>query len=228
LFFNAKGKKKINQYQRNCYDLPRPSIIMEYLLIFISLAHSLIKTNYMKKYVKIVTFAAAVLLIAITLTSGIDKSRGGYKDLVEEFYDQAVKQNSNLETIEDDIENFYKKREDAIEKYNSFTSYNNRYYADAKAKAATIADATTKQRAGDHINKSETAYRAKMANWQNSIVTLNNNERELRDLHVLLKIMIATPVIEKYQQNNLPDNSKLNEANTDLQKVIEKIKAITK
>lgn len=182
----------------------------------------------MKKYVKIVTFAAAVLLIAITLTSGIDKSRGGYKDLVEEFYDQAVKQNSNLETIEDDIENFYKKREDAIEKYNSFTSYNNRYYADAKAKAATIADATTKQRAGDHINKSETAYRAKMANWQNAIVTLNNNERELSDLHILLKIMIATPVIEKYQQNNLPDNSRMNEANADLLKVIEKIKAITK
>lgn len=182
----------------------------------------------MKKYFKIAAFAAAVLLIAITLTSGIDKSRGGYKDLVEEFYDQAVKQNRTLETIEDDIENFYKKREDAIEKYNSFTSYNNRYYADAKARAATITDATTKQRAGDHINKSETAYRARMASWQSSIATLNNNERELSDLHTLLKIMIATPVIEKYQQNNLPDNSKLNEANADLLKVIEKIKAITK
>lgn len=182
----------------------------------------------MKKYFKIAAFAAAVLLIAITLTSGIDKSRGGYKDLVEEFYDQAVKQNSNLETIEDDIENFYKKREESIEKYNNFTSYNNRYYTDARARAATIADATIKQRAGEHITKSETAYRAKMVSWQNSIITLDNNEKELRDLHVLLKIMIATPVIEKYQQNNLPDNSKLNEANADLLKVIEKIKAITK
>lgn len=182
----------------------------------------------MKKAYSLVTFFIVIALSAITLTSGIDKSRGGYKDLVEEFYDQAVKQNRTLETIEDDIENFYKKREDAIEKYNSFTSYNNRYYADAKAKAATITDATTKQRAVDHINKSETAYRAKMANWQNSIVILNNNERELSDLHTLLKVMIATPVIEKYQQNNLPDNSKLNEANADLLKVIEKIKAITK
>lgn len=180
----------------------------------------------MKKYFKIAAFAAAVLLIAITLTSGIDKSRGGYKDLVEEFYDQAVKQNSDLEMIEDDIENFYKKREDAIEKYNSFTSYNNRYYADAKARAATIADAAIKQRAGDHINKSETAYRAKMVNWQSSIAILNNNEKELSDLHTLLKVMTATPVIEKYQQNYLPDNGKLNEANADLLKVIEKIKAI--
>ena len=182
----------------------------------------------MKKYFKIAAFAAAVLLIAITLTSGIDKRSGGYKDLVEEFYDQAVKQNSNLETIEDDIASFYKKREDAIEKYNSFTSYNNRYYTDARARAATIADEAIKQRASDHINKSETAYRARMTSWQSSITTLNNNERELRDLHVLLKIMIATPVIEKYQQNNLPDNNKLNEANTDLLKVIEKIKASTK
>ncbi|MBL7724683.1 MAG: hypothetical protein JNK27_11065 [Chitinophagaceae bacterium] len=182
----------------------------------------------MKKTYSFVVVLIVVAISAITLTSGIDKSRGGYKDLVEEFYDQAVKQNSNLETIEDDIENFYKKREDAIENYNSFTSYNNRYYTDARARAATITDAVIKQRASDHINKSETAYRTRMANWQSSITTLNNNERELRDLHTLLKIMIATPVIEKYQQNNMPDNSKLNEANADLLKVIEKIKAITK
>lgn len=182
----------------------------------------------MKKYFKIAAFAAAVLLIAITLTSGIDKSRGGYKDLVEEFYDQAVKQNSNLETIEDDIASFNKKREDAIEKYNSFSSYNTRYYTDARANAANIADAAIKQRASDLITKSETAYRARMASWQSSIAALNNNQRELRDLHVLLKIMTATPVIEKYQQSSLPDNNKLNEANADLLKVIEKIKAITK
>lgn len=182
----------------------------------------------MKKAYSFVTFLIIAAIFAITLTSGIDKSRSGYKDLVEEFYEQAVKQNSNLETIEDDIENFYKKREDAIEKYNSFTSYNNRYYTDARATAATIIDSTIKRRASDHITKSESAYRAKLANWQSSIATLNNNERELRDLHVLLKIMIATPVIEKYQQSSLPDNNKLNEANADLLKVIEKIKAITK
>lgn len=182
----------------------------------------------MKKYFKWAALATAVLVTVITLTSGIDKRSGGYKDLVDEFYGQAVKQNSNLESIEDGITAFYKKREDALEKYNSFTSYNSRYYADARSHINTIPDAATKQRAADLVNKSEAAYLAKLSNWQTSITSLNSKERELKSLHELLKLVIATPVMENYQQNNLPDNSKLNETNGDLQQLIEKIKAITK
>lgn len=182
----------------------------------------------MKKYFKWAALAAAVLVTVITLTSGIDKRSGGYKDLVDEFYGQAVKQNSNLESIEDGITAFYKKREDALEKYNSFTAYNSRYYADARSHVNAIPDAATKQRAADLVNKSEAAYLAKLSNWQTSITSLNSKERELKSLHELLKLVIATPVLENYQQNNLPDNSKLNEANGDLQQLIDKIKAITK
>lgn len=170
----------------------------------------------MKKYFKLAALAAAVLVTVITLTSGIDNRSGGYKDLVDELYAQAVKQNSNLESIEDGITAFYKKREDALEKYNSFTSYNSRYYADARSHANTIPDAATKQRAADLVNKSEAAYLSKLSNWQTSITSLNSKERELKSLHELLKLVIVTPVLENYQQNNLPDNGKLNEANGNL------------
>lgn len=52
--------------------------------------------------------------------------------MVDELYSLAVKQNENLETIEEDIEKLYKKKLEALEKYNSYTAYNNRYYADAR------------------------------------------------------------------------------------------------
>lgn len=183
----------------------------------------------MKKYYKIAAFLMTIAITTITLTSGITKgsrSEGG-RDLVEELYDQAVKQNNNLEAIEEGIERFYKNRNEAIEKYNSFTAYNNRYYMDAKSKAATIADAATQQRANDVINKSEVAYKVKIANWQNTITTLNANEKELTNLHTLLQIMITESMIAKYQ-STLPDNAKAKEVNSDLLKVIEKIKTITK
>ncbi len=185
----------------------------------------------MKKVYRITAFVMVIAITAIILTSGIKKDysrSGGGRDLVEELYDQAVKQNDDLESIEDGIEKFYKNRNEAIEKYNSFTSYNNRYYTDARAKAATIADAATKQRAYDLISKSEATYKAKTANWENSIAALNANEKELTNLHALLEIMIANTMIEKYQTSALPDNAKLKEANGDLLKLIEKIKAITK
>ena len=40
--------------------------------------------------------------------------------------------------------------------------------------------------------------------------------------------MTTETMIEKYQTTELPNNAKLKEANGDLLKVIEKIKAITK
>ena len=184
----------------------------------------------MKKYFKLGTFMLTIAIIVITLTSGdIKGSRsGGGKDLVEELYDQAVKQNDNLKSIEEGIEKFYKNKNEAIEKYNSFTSYNNRYYADAKTKAITIADAVAKQKANDIISKSEAAYRTKTADWQNTISTLNANERELNDLHALLQVFITEPIIAKFQNSELPNSAKAKEMNSELLKVIEKIKVITK
>jgi hypothetical protein len=183
----------------------------------------------MKRVYKITVFAIVIGFASVTLTSGVSKrDNGGGRDLVEELYEQAVKQNDNLESIEEGIDNFYKKKEDAIEKYNSFSTYNNRYYADARSKSGMIADAATKQRAFDIINISETAYKVKIADWQNTIAVLNANERELNDLYTLLKIMITEPVIAKFQATGFPDNGKLKEANVDLLKVMEKIKTITR
>jgi formyltetrahydrofolate synthetase len=184
----------------------------------------------MKKKLKIAAFFVVIGMTAITLTSGISKEyrgNGGYKDLVEELYRQAVKQTDNLESIEDGIDKFYKKKNEAVEKYNSFIAYNNRYYEDAKSNAAAITEAATKQKAMDIIQKSEENYQKKMADWKTSIAALNANEKELNDLHALLEIMITAPLIEKYQTTGFPDNSKLKEANSDLLNVIEKIKAIT-
>ncbi|MEI2737347.1 MAG: hypothetical protein V9F01_01015 [Chitinophagaceae bacterium] len=84
----------------------------------------------MKKVYSIAALVAIVTVAVVTLTSGIEndyRSGGGDRNLVDELYEQAVKQNDNLESIEDDIENFYKKRNEAMEKYNGFVAYNNRY-----------------------------------------------------------------------------------------------------
>lgn len=185
----------------------------------------------MKKVYQTITLIVLVSAAAVTLSSGISKeirSDGGGRDLVEELYEQAVKQNDNLKAIEDGIDRFYKKREDAMEKFNSYTYYNSRYYADAKAKAAPIADSSAKQKATDMIFKSENKLAAKLAEWKNTIAVMDANEKQLRDLHALLKITVTVPMIEKYQADNLPDYSKLKEAGDELRTVIEKIKAITK
>jgi hypothetical protein len=185
----------------------------------------------MKNIFKISGFAAIIGITLIALTSGTSKeynSDGGYKDLVEELYAQAVKQDNNLGSIEDDIEKFYKKKEEAVEKYNSFVSYNNRYYSDARSNTGTIGDASYKQRAADLILKSENSFKTKLTDWQDAINSLNTNEKMLSDLHTFLKIIITMPMIEKYQATAFPDDGKLKDVNKELQELIDKIKAITK
>lgn len=184
----------------------------------------------MRKAISLTALAGIVLLLFILLTSGDIKSRydGGSKDLVDELYFQAVKQNNNLEAIEEDIEKFYKRKSEAMEKYNSFTVYNNRYYSDARANANNIADTSTRKKAVEIITKGETRYRSKLAGWESVIASLSKNEKELTDLHTLLKILVTEPIMEKYQQNNLPDSNKASEVNDDLKKVIQKIKELTK
>jgi hypothetical protein len=92
-----------------------------------------------KKYISFALLFVCAISAVLLLSSGISKESrydGGGRNLVEELYEQAVKQNDNLESIEDDIEKFRKKKYEAVEKYNGFTSYNNRYYTDARETAA--------------------------------------------------------------------------------------------
>ncbi len=147
---------------------------------------------------------------------------------MEELYDQAVKQNDNLKSIEEDISKFYKKKIDALEMYNSYTYYNTRYYSDARAKTGQIKDATIKQRATEQLNQSETAYNTRIASWQKTIADMNTKENELDDLQILLKIVTTRPMIEKYQSRELPGSGKPKEANDKLLRLIERIKTLTK
>lgn len=203
---------------------------MEIFTAYIYSALQTSKPHCMRRtYVLVILFLLITTVTFITLTAGITKERyDGGRDMVEEFYDQSLKQNNNLQSIEDGIEKFYRNKEEALEKYNSFTFQNTRYYSDARAKTSTIADSLTKQRAYDLIGKSETTYNNRLNEWKNQINILNARERELKDLYALLKVMITLPSIEKYQSSSMPSDSKLKEINTDLQQVIERIKMLTK
>jgi len=183
----------------------------------------------MKRMFKLSAYALIFALTVLTLTSGITKERsGGRGNLVDELYNQAERQNSTLGNIADDIERFYKKKADALEKYNSFSAYHNHYYTDAKFNITLINDSTIKQKAANILKASETAYRNKLIDWQNTIAALYKNEQELKDLQELLKIMTTVPIVEKTQNSDLPSSDNIKQAQADLQKVIQKIKEITK
>lgn len=67
----------------------------------------------MKKKILIFSSILAAVLTIILLSSGISKESrydGGGNDLVQELYDQAVKQNEQLQDLQESISKFYKKK----------------------------------------------------------------------------------------------------------------------
>lgn len=181
-----------------------------------------------QRLLKLITVTAFFIISTVVLSSGISKSMGGGRnDLVDDIYKQEVNKNPALEKVETSIKNFYSKKQDAVEEYNKYNDYNKRYYADAKNNLNYIGDAALKEKAKKLIEQSEKNYLIKISEWNKQIAEMGTNESSLEDHHVLLKLMIATPLIEQYQGKNLPPTGPIQETNAELKKIIESIKAIT-
>lgn len=184
----------------------------------------------MKKNILILSTILIGLFTIILLSSGTSKEsryEGGGTDLVQELYDQAVKQNEQLQYLQESISKFYKKKNEALEKYNSFTSYNSRYYSDARQKMEQLTDTLSKKKAMTLISNSESNYRKSLSDWQNRISSLNAKEKELVNLQSLLQIMISESMIAKYQSGNFPDNTRFREAAADIESIINRLKTLT-
>ncbi len=184
----------------------------------------------MKKKILIPTSFLAAVFAIILLSSGTSKESrydGGGNDLVHELYDQAVKQNDDLQDLQESISKFYKKKNEALEKYNSYTNYNTRYYSDARQKMEQITDSVSKKKAIALISNSEKNYRNSLSDWQNRINMMNAKERELTNLHSLLQIMVSETMIVKYQSGNFPDNTRYKEAAAEIESIISRLKTLT-
>jgi uncharacterized protein YjaG (DUF416 family) len=181
----------------------------------------------MKKKILQIALACFMGIAAITIFSSnkIKESNyrdgGGYGNLVDELYDKTVDKNAALQDIESSIKKYYDKKENAIKDFKKYDYYNTRFYTDAKTKLSDIKDSTSKEKAKKLIAASEASYIAKVTAFNNKISTLEKNEMLLTSVHELFKITITTPLIEKYQTEELPNINILQGVDTELKNIIE-------
>lgn len=123
-------------------------------------------------------------------------------NLVEELYQDLVSKTPELQQLEADIENL-----DTREVQENFYSYNNKsidFYASARNQAKSIKDSITRKKMLDFIDKSNTAYFEKSKGLNSLDKTINDKQNSIEDSHAILKIILTTPIIVKYQNENLP------------------------
>jgi hypothetical protein len=128
-------------------------------------------------------------------------------DLVDELYEELVSKSPQLQKLETDIDAF--KPDANSGDFFDYESKSKAYYYSAKSYANTITDSITKKNVLELIEKSNKRYELKANDLNKLDQSIGDKEIALRDSHTILKIALTMPLIEKYQDENLPDKRPL-------------------
>ena len=131
-------------------------------------------------------------------------SRSSDGNLVESLYQDLVEKSSDLKQLENDFDGYEKRRGAALDSFVNFDQKSKGYYSAALLYVGKFSDSSLKFKMRDMINESAKKYDTKTNQLQTLLKDISKNAETLNDHHNLLKILLTLPLIEKYQNQNLP------------------------
>lgn len=131
-------------------------------------------------------------------------SRGG--DLVDDIYADLVKKRPALLSLEIGLQQFYASMPDSLEAFNNYAAKSARYYDAARRSLLTIKDSVLRERLRLLIENSNSKYTGKIKKFSALMKDIDSNRMVINDYHLALKIAVTMPVIENYQDKNMPDS----------------------
>nr|WP_199000111.1 hypothetical protein [Flavobacterium sp. ASV13] len=146
-------------------------------------------------------------------------------DLSEEIYNELVSNSIELKKLEDELDKFNPK--DTLSLFNDYDRKSEDYYHDAYDHANAIKDTLLKNKMLNVLENSSKKYSQKTAELNQLLKTIYQKRKDIDDYHTALKIVLTIPVIEKYQNENIPKKSPFEKVIKDQNSLIEKIKKNT-
>jgi hypothetical protein len=172
---------------------------MKHLLIILSLGSAILISCGEKKQQPIVPETPAALQDNKTDLKSYGRDS---KDLTEKLYAELVEQDPSLEKLEEDL-NIYNTKpgllNDMFENYNSKSVS---YYASANHKAEMISDSVLKQKITAFITHSNNRYLNRTNTVNELVKQISDNNLNINDHHIALKVLLTMLLIEKYQSDN--------------------------
>lgn len=131
-------------------------------------------------------------------------SKRNYDDLVEILYTELVSKDNNLKSMENKIDQLLEMRNDSTKPFNQYNSKNISYYGSAERHVSRIQDSALRSKLQAMVAVNLANYNSKIAGHNQLIEIIKAKEITITDLHTVLKIVKTMPLIEKYQNDNLP------------------------
>lgn len=146
-----------------------------------------------------------------------------YTDLVDELYADLSKSSPELLEIENELDKLSTKSETLKEKLDAFDNKSERYYHSAESKSAQITDSLLRFKIQSIIARSRTQYSDNLAGLNDIVKTIDKQNNGINDHHLVLKILLTLPLIEKYQKGNVPSPKEYQDLILEQSKLIERI-----
>lgn len=132
----------------------------------------------------------------------VSKKRGD--NLLESLYDELVSKNADLKLLEDKLDTLRASQHDSTIVFDRFNGKNEVYYNIARLNIEGIKDSVLRDKMKMLVAGSLKKYQSQTANHNELLKAIADKNLTLDDLYTILKITRTLPVIEKYQQDNLP------------------------
>lgn len=154
-------------------------------------------------------------------SSGLTKRKAD--NLVVAMYDEVVEKTPELQQLEKEIDHTRDMTVDSLAAFNEYDSKNYNYYNTAKSMTGHLHDSVMRKTLVATIEASIANYNKTVANHETLRKLITSKNLTVSDLHTVLKIVRTLPVIEQYQQKNLPSAKPLQETDKVLDELIKKM-----
>lgn len=128
----------------------------------------------------------------------------GNDDLVESLYSELAEKTPELKELETKFDNLSESKEHSTEAFNKYDFKNSSYYNSANNHIAQIKDSVLRDKVKSLIAASFNNYKSKILKHSELLNSIDNKTLALEDLHTILKLTRTLPLLEKYQQDNIP------------------------
>jgi hypothetical protein len=146
-------------------------------------------------------------------------------DLINELYSDLVEKSEELQNLENEIEKF--NPNETIYEFNNYNIKSRDYYSSSKSLANRINDSILKNRILALLKKSNNQYLSKENEFDTIISKVIDREKSIEDYHNVLKVVLTLPILEKYQNENMPNKQKLEKIIQKEDSIIEATKKLT-
>ncbi len=133
----------------------------------------------------------------------------GNIDLVENLYDELVSKNIELRKLESEINDLNESQLDSTRLFKKFNEKNQSYFSSADQHISEIKDSLLRDKMKVLIVNNLAKYSLYTARHNQLLEIIEDKSLTISDIHHSLKILKTLPLIEKYQQDYLPNTKSL-------------------